>query len=960
MRDLVRNLKLGGSAIAIAAAISFSADVASAQPNQDTGDSVEQVVVTGTSIRGTAPVGSDLITVDQQAIQSSGALSIYELTKTIPEVSSLQQAGQGKDPNEDFQPNIHDLGGSASNATLILIDGHRFELSGTNHPDADPSVIPPIALERVEVLPDGASSVYGSDAVAGVINFITRKSFDGLQVDAQTGYGNGFQRYNADMLMGGSAGSISAIFALSYSDQGGLPARDRTYASGNHTSLGGTNFNTFNCDPATIQPGGQSLIYPSPTATSGVSNSAANAPCNTGIYSDLVPPEIRTDVLAKVTDDINKDLTLTTEFVFGNRTDNAPIARGAVTATAFETGPQANPFYVNPPGVTATSQTIRWDADTLLGPGAENIDGDQNGYLDISAEYRFGGDWRITALALYGEDHSYNDNFNQLCGSCAYLALNGTTSGSGSLTAPSIPGTTNVLTSLPLTAATALDVWDPASSNKTSASELSTLAESNTTTDFFSSMYQFKLGADGTLFDLPAGPVKVAVGGEAQSWALDEQEVLSQGTGPQTLGGASLDQYHFQRRVLSAFGEADIPVVSPDMGIPFVERLEVDMSGRFDSYNDVGSTFNPKLGVSWQPLDGVKLRYDISSSFVAPAMDILGNQYGNHSGSAVTASSTQFSVSTAAYPAVLQLGIPGCSAGAGTCTVPASFEGLEVANGNRNIKPETGNGWNFGADIAPNFVPGLDLSVTLFNNKFDGANTAPAFSLLLESPPLQHNVVFFPGGATPAQIAALTAHVPIGGALPSTVYYIYQFQQQNVLYLNIQGLDMNVQYKYDTDNYGTFQIGDAVTEFLRYQEENGLGTPTYSVLNTDGINGTFPSVQMQMRPNLDWSFGRFMADLYVNFTGSYRNWSSNTVTPINYGANGEPIGGGDKVGSFTTIDLHLAYNFDSWIFGASQFYIEGQNIANTSPPYYNSAVGYDVREANPFGRVLSVGLKAKW
>jgi len=125
--------------------------------------------------------------VDQQSINASGAMSLYELTKSIPEVSSLQQSGQGKDPNEDFQPNIHNLGGSASNATLILIDGHRFELSGVNHPDADPSVIAPAALERVEVLADGASSTYGSDAVAGVINFITRKSFEGLQINATSG-----------------------------------------------------------------------------------------------------------------------------------------------------------------------------------------------------------------------------------------------------------------------------------------------------------------------------------------------------------------------------------------------------------------------------------------------------------------------------------------------------------------------------------------------------------------------------------------------------------------------------------------------------------------------------------------------------------------------------------------------------------------------------------------------------
>jgi iron complex outermembrane receptor protein len=220
--------------------------------------------------------------------------------------------------------------------------------------------------------------------------------------------------------------------------------------------------------------------------------------------------------------------------------------------------------------------------------------------------------------------------------------------------------------------------------------------------------------------------------------------------------------------------------------------------------------------------------------------------------------------------------------------------------------------------------------------------------------------VFFPGGATQAQIATLTAHVPIGGALPGTVYYIYQFQQANLLTLGIQGLDINAHYQFETDNYGTFTVGNAVTEFLKYNESNAVGTPFYSVLNTDGANQTFPSVQMQMRPNFGWAFGNFMATLYINYTGSYRNWGSNTVAPLVYGSNGEPVAGGDKVNSFTTVDLHLAYDFNSGIFGDSQVYVEGQNIANASPPFYNAATGYDVREANPFGRVLSIGLKAKW
>ena len=137
-------------------------------------------------------------------------------------------------------------------------------------------------------------------------------------------------------------------------------------------------------------------------------------------------------------------------------------------------------------------------------------------------------------------------------------------------------------------------------------------------------MEQFKLGADGKLFDLPAGPLKVAFGGEFESWDLNEQQVTSAGNGPASVGGSSLHEYHFQRRISSAYGEVNFPITSPDMQIPFLQKVDADVSGRFDLYNDVGSTFNPKFGVNWQVIDDVRIRYDISSSFVAPAMDRVG------------------------------------------------------------------------------------------------------------------------------------------------------------------------------------------------------------------------------------------------------------------------------------------------------------------------------------------------
>ena len=144
-------------------------------------------------------MGSNLITVGRAEIEASGAQTLAQVLRSVPAVTGFGSSGAGAvgqggggaggfqsfDGAGSYTPTIHGLGASASNGTLILIDGHRLPLSGINHTLADPSVIAPLAIERVEILPDGASAVYGSDAVAGVLNFITRRKYDGFEGNLQ-------------------------------------------------------------------------------------------------------------------------------------------------------------------------------------------------------------------------------------------------------------------------------------------------------------------------------------------------------------------------------------------------------------------------------------------------------------------------------------------------------------------------------------------------------------------------------------------------------------------------------------------------------------------------------------------------------------------------------------------------------------------------------------------------------
>jgi iron complex outermembrane receptor protein len=959
-------LKLSGSAISLAVITSLSSHAQAQDAPAPAAPATEQVVVTGTSIRGVAPVGSDLITVSPADIQATGAQNVQDLLTTVPALLGMGSAGQGQSGGAAYQPVIHQLGSSASNSTLVLIDGHRFPTGGTNHSEPDPGLLPFNMLERVDVLPDGASSIYGSDAIAGVVNFITRKKFDGVMVSGQSDFMDGKTDWEAGILTGTSWSNGSAMFAYTYTHDGMLMQGARPYTFPNHIAQGGTNFNNFNCDPSTIQPNGAGNIYLSPTSATNVANTAANSPCSTANYSALVPQTVRNNVMLKMEQDFGDNWTVTSEFVYGNRRDQLATSRGTLTATAFQTGTQANPFYINPPGVSATKQTIRWDADALFGPGAFSVNGADTFYGDANVEYKLGrdflgGDFVVDFLALVGQDTSYSGTVGTVNASAAELALNGTTNSNGSLTTP-VAGLNAIITQLPLTAANALDVWDPASSNQTSATVKAALLNNGNTLSTVTGNDQFRLSTNGTLLNLPAGPLKVAFGAELFRWQSSEFTAQPLGSGPASTGTYS-KSYDFNRTVRSVYGEFDVPLVDEGMNVPLMQSLEVDVSGRYDHYSDFGDTANPKIGVNWHVVGGLKARASISTSFVAPPLDLLGDANGIHASQSYFSTTNNVNVPVALFPAVATTGIAGCTAASVTCNI-SSLQGIQANSGNHNMKAILGRGWSVGFDYTPDYIPGLTGSFTYWEAGFEGGVTGPQIGFVVNNASLANLLTFYPApaGATSAQIGAKTQGLPQSGALPTVVSYILQTINSNYLNLREEGIDLAANYIYDTPSWGTFNVGDTMT--LLTEANQSYGTPgvgeTYSILNTSGANTSFPTIAMQMRASLGWTFDDVMANFFVNYTGAYRNWNSTAVSPVTVDALGYPSGGGDHVAANVTFDLHLAYNFQDGILGDDSVSLNIRNVTDQTPPFLNVAAGYDSSVANVLGRVISVGLQSKF
>src|SRR5262245_58114803 len=179
------------------AAVSIALMSASAVAADPT--TLDEVVVTGTSIRGVAAVGSPSMELDREEMAATGLTTSGDLARSLPQVLSLgadesRLAGAQDAAANTTRTSAINLRGIGNEATLLLLNGRRLAPNGVIKALYDPNQIPSAAIERMEVVVDGASAVYGSDAVAGVVNLITRKKFDGAETSARYGSGDGIDQ----------------------------------------------------------------------------------------------------------------------------------------------------------------------------------------------------------------------------------------------------------------------------------------------------------------------------------------------------------------------------------------------------------------------------------------------------------------------------------------------------------------------------------------------------------------------------------------------------------------------------------------------------------------------------------------------------------------------------------------------------------------------------------------------
>ena len=419
----------------------------------------EIVTVTGTSIRGQAPVGANVITVDRAAIEATGAQTTQQLLSTIPQLSDFGSSAQGNlntggrnnsgpDGGGNETPTIHSLGSSTSTSTLILIDGHRLPNTGLTHNLTDGSIIAPNAIQNLEVLPDGASAVYGSDAVAGVINYHTRKDYNGWETNVQGAFADHYYGFNIGQVFGHTWDGGGVVAAYSYSSRSNLMNRDRSFITARQDlRLGaadpalftgilpaasypnlragqpypstGSNFQNFTSCPTALiatSSGGSipAFNYPYTSAdivhrqagkdtTQAIPPDAAGGPgvgiCDTGNLGSSIPSELRNQGLVAIHQALNDRLQLSVDMLYSSRLGTSRAARGGVSNVQVWSplvgtgGPQGtfqrNPFFVTVPGATGSqrnSEFVSMGLDTLLvGLGNNDLASTKTGQITSMA-----------------------------------------------------------------------------------------------------------------------------------------------------------------------------------------------------------------------------------------------------------------------------------------------------------------------------------------------------------------------------------------------------------------------------------------------------------------------------------------------------------------------------------------------------------------------------------------------
>jgi iron complex outermembrane receptor protein len=943
----------------------FSAQPVSAQQSNDSntasGGELEKITVTGYVVPRVGEGPQPVITLGQNFIQQQGDQTVSEVLQRLPQNS--QSFTPLVNPGASFSPAASEVNlyGIGTGSTLVLIDGKRqtifpFPQNGFQS-FVDLNSIPLAAVDRIEVLKDGASATYGSDAIAGVVNVIMKDDYNGGDISAYLGISQrgDDEVYHVQATAGISkqlseTSKFSLLAAFDYFENSPINAVDRAFSSNVNHSLRGRDLvdNRSFSPPAgnfvglssgnifSVVPGTKG---PNITSSDLVVNGPGNF-YNTVPGVQLLPRETKYGTYLKATYQPLQYLQLYDEFSYQYVREDANFTSTPVTGTDFITTPAFNPF--NPTGENLDTRL------RLLEFGQRQVKTIIENVRNVAGIrlINLPKNWFVDASLDWAETDGHQHDVNNVSKSGLQAALNGTLPGFvGQFYNPFI------------------DQSAVSGPNSRFINALKISPDDHARTN----LTQWSINTGGEVFDLPAGPVTAGLGGEYRSNEyIDYKSRDQRNADVVALGGsgnASGKDY-----VAAAYGELTIPILGGKWSWPGARVLEVVLSERYDSYSSFGEAWKPKFSLRYKPLDDLTFRASYSEGFRAPSVTEL------------------FSAQLSSFLFVTDPRVPS----------PPNGNAYEVelqTVGNPNLKPETAYSYYAGAVWTPGskdpehswwgwangFTAYVDWTEISKRNVINQINA----QFVINNPGL------FPGAIRRDAFGNILS---------------VQDPLENLGAVRVDALDFGASYASKEYHWGKVNVAVDATYYYHVSQQNTVGGQVLNV--TDSLAPSFPvSPDFKLVASIFYSktlFGidTFQTGLTFNFIDSEHDVNDfrglGQTLPEFVASSGLPDT--HVVGSWSTFDWQISYEFGKpaeltpetpppgyskdgkrilgekaispkpegrsegcrrWLAG-TKFSFGVNNIFDTPPPFQDSTGGFDSTSASPIMRYFYVQLEKKF
>lgn len=922
------------------AALSVSAPALAQTGPSSSEPELKEIVVTGSYLRRTdIETASPVQVLTALDIERTGLTTVTDVVRTIAADNSGTLPTAFGNAFAAGASGVA-LRGLTVNSTLVLIDGRR----AANYAVADDgqrsfvdlNTIPLDAVERIEILKDGASSAYGADAIAGVVNLILKKQYTGAEVSAEIGKGQhpggATRRVTASYGVGDlPTDKYNAYFNFEYQGDDRILVGDRGFpyntndlsSIGGFNSLAGTPGSDTGTTSATVAagtytPGGAG----NPILGNGVTQTGAVQPltsCGAGTIAGSAPSSIA---------------GLTDNYCTQNRTlyqDDQPAQQRIGVSTRFTVQIsenmqaylnanfyQSNVWVDNPPSEIQTSTPINTN-HIALPPTLSN------GSLNPNDPFAAQGQYAIINYS-FGDIQNVSSYKNH--NARLVTGLKGTVASWDIDSALVINHTWldtelyGYLNGAALLSAIQNGTYNFVDPSKNTPQQRAAIAPNNikkSTTD----MDSIDIRVSRELAQLPGGPLGVALGAEVRYEAAFDPQ-LNPGSSYQGLG------------VSTAQGTRNVGALSAEFGLPVLKSLEFNVSGRYDHYSDFGGKFTPKAGFKWKPVKEFALRGTYSQGFRAPAFAENGN---SSAGGFINLSPTQ----SPPFPANF------CNANVHSVGYCLPYSVLSTSNGNPNIKPETSRSATFGVIFEPTSNPNASIDIYAIKKKdvIEPPNTGPALVAFLAGQPIPAGYTVTPDLPDPAFPASMVRPAALAGG------YV------NAAELRTDGIDIDLRGKFYLGNYGEFISSLSGTKIFSFKiifpdgtSQQWVGTQAPYILSSGAGTPRYRAGWSN-----SWIYGAMTTSLNVHYVSGFQETGVDAYGSYVCAYNNTFC----HVASFTYADLTGSYSFSEHLTGS--FAIE--NVLDTKPPI--DPLDYAGNNYNPtyhqqgiIGRFFKLGIAYKF